>query len=636
MNILLNSREAINEEKVDKRIVVTFFSDGTPRSYFDDDAWDYHGTLECRVGETPIVSFLHIKPEFRVEIKEVVYLIVSKKILAVSTIKSIVKKLYSIVKILNSTNWKLLDDDFEFDKVKCYLVVNNYKKSYVSGIWSIIRELFRLGLINRYVLHDEGLFNLAGFLDVHQHIAIPEVMSKKIFSIAIDLIEKYHPFRREISAAYEEYFFRLSKWKGKYNNATNFSKWASKHIKHNVNIDEFVLDGRALVGRHIQMACFIVVLGFSGVRKSEAQSMNKESYDDSKKFQGEIVPLLRGKISKTELAGKPTAETWITHPITKKALELAYDLSDFARKHYRKKYSKLDDIEIRDRYLSELNSAFITVSINEQKNQIVSFNSEVFSRFAKKYNIVATESDVIEFDALNQTRVGQLKFGKFLPKLTPHDFRRTFACFLIRNKLGNLMTLRSQLKHENLKMTYWYQNGAQMASFLDVKFDSELLSLIVYANHEMMTDTLYYIYNEAETLSGKEGMRIIKNRLEFNEKYSGKIFTSRDAIRKMINHNNVSIVEHPTGYCTNPSCDRICANAKSGETCQHEIVTKEKALELVPFYNRLINRFRKLNDGTYFRINILEDIKTEILSIQSIFIVHNIIYAEHFNDEIKV
>ena len=108
------------------------------------------------------------------------------------------------------------------------------------------------------------------------------------------------------------------------------------------------------------MACFIVVLGFSGVRKSEAQSMNKESYDDSKKFQGEIVPLLRGKISKTELAGKPTAETWITHPITKKALELAYDLSDFARKHYRKKYSKLDDIEIRDRYLSELNSAFIT------------------------------------------------------------------------------------------------------------------------------------------------------------------------------------------------------------------------------------------------------------------------------------
>ena len=67
----------------------------------------------------------------------------------------------------------------------------------------------------------------------------------------------------------------------------------------------------------------------------------------------------------------------------------------------------------------------------------------------KRKGSIELKADVDEFDLLNPTRKGTLHVGGFLPKLSPHDFRRTFAVFLVRNKLGNLMTLKLKIKGLN-------------------------------------------------------------------------------------------------------------------------------------------------------------------------------------------
>ena len=182
------------------------------------------------------------------------------------------------------------------------------------------------------------------------------------------------------------------------------------------------------------------------------------------------------------------------------------------------------------------------------------------------------EDDLKEFKLLNPTRADDVIDNK-LPKLSAHDFRRTFAVFLVRNKLGNIMTLKHQYKHLNTFMTMWYANHSEIAHDLDISLDEDLKNMIFEANIEITTEALYQIYN-SDTLSGKEGERIIEERNK--HEYYGVIYKAREVIEQEVRSEKISIVEHPTGYCLNPNCDRICASNLSTVTCQHEVTTPAK------------------------------------------------------------
>ena len=77
----------------------------------------------------------------------------------------------------------------------------------------------------------------------------------------------------------------------------------------------------------------------------------------------------------------------------------------------------------------------------------------------------ANTADVKEFDLLNPTRIGDLKVGKILVP-HPHAFRRTFAVYLVRNRLGSLLDLKYQFKHMNVAMTSWYSNQSTFGFLL--------------------------------------------------------------------------------------------------------------------------------------------------------------------------
>ncbi len=104
----------------------------------------------------------------------------------------------------------------------------------------------------------------------------------------------------------------------------------------------------------------------------------------------------------------------------------------------------------------------------------------------------------------------------------------------------------------------------------------------------------------------------------------GEIYMSRNKIKEQVANGALSIVEHPTGFCTNPNCDRICAFETSTVNCQHEIVTPEKAKSRVPVRNRLIARFNTLNDEMTYMASILTQMYTQIKAIEITWSKHNL------------
>ena len=615
------------------RTVVTTNADGTPCNFVDDLTWDYHGMLAANNGTDLMISFDHIAETIRPGIQHALHAITRDRQIGISHILNCRTTLLFIAKLLGSTDWALIDHEFNYTAFKKALRAEKLTASRIMKIQAILRTLFHKGLIQRYIAPEDCFVNkCSASTKTEQHIALPQAMASKLFATAMDIVERYHPHRHSISVGYEAYLSAMDAYEGY---IENFSASVGQKISHNVPFSEFFLDGFAKCAQEIQTACWLVLIGFSGVRENEGKSMNPASYDENSSYKGKTVPLLHGKISKIEVAGKPKAESWVTHPITKLALELAYDMSNFARRRYRSKLESQSPSGKRDRLLNELSSAFLVLAVRLQRSQVIMRSTSVrLRKFAEKYDIRASEEDVIEFNALNPTRKGQLREGGLLPKLSSHDFRRSYACFLIRNRLGSLMTLRAQYKHNNIMMTAWYQNGASLAAVLDLRLDDELQQMIRAANRDIHENTLFHIFNEAETLSGFEGRRILSEREVHEAKYPGQVYISREEIRIMLRNNTISVVEHPTGYCFNPDCDRICSSDKSTETCKHEVLTPEKVRkQKLPRHQRWVRKFRALNTGRYYMKAILTDIQTEIKAIEKCLSDHKIPF-EPFSDEI--
>lgn len=225
---------------------------------------------------------------------------------------------------------------------------------------------------------------------------------------------------------------------------------------------------------------------------------------------------------------------------------------------------------------------------------------------------------------MNPTRSGEIKVGDKV-HVHPHAFRRTFAVYLVRNRLATLLDIKYQFKHMNIAMTSWYTNQANIASYLDMMIDNDLQDEIAGENKNYMTDVFYHLYNEAGTLAGPEGKRIKNLRAEGDS----TIYLSKEEIRKQVEEGRLSIIEHPGGYCTNPDCDRICDMT----VCQYKVVTIEKAKSLVTVRDKLIIKYKEIYSSGIDIPNIMSKIYYEIRSIEKILSEHNLGFVAFSKEE---
>lgn len=622
MNQKLKTKELYNNSS---DIIVSYDSDGQPYSYYFSDKWIIW-SLNFNI------SFSMLTGNFKSSAKEIVYNILNKTTL--NSQKSAIENLLSGAAIFERCITACGGSDFGFinnDHNYRLFLEEAKKRNLKYKTWKnhliFVTHAQNEGIITRKIDNFEKLsIYLAPHGDTFsQSVCLPEKIASAYYSEALNFVEKLHPYRHQISASYDEYTSEYEIKMKQYSSAATRIKYALKNVKSAPASINITFDYSGAWLSKLRGACYIVIAAFTGCRDSEIKAFNIESYQE-KKYAGFTVSILNGKHTKPNVGGVERQTSWVTIPSVKKAIELLWDAFGFAREKWLNRAENIQHKDERDRVLNDVNSLFLTLPYTTANTPKAGKQSLAHSlrKFVRSLDYRANKKDVKEFNFLNPTRTGELKVGDIL-EVHPHCFRRTFAVYLVRNKLASLLDIKYQFKHMNIAMTSWYANQANIASYLDMMIDNDLQNEIAGENKNYMTDIFYHLYNEAETLAGPEGRRIKNLRAEGDP----TIYLSKEEIRKQVEEGRLSIIEHPGGYCTNPDCDRICDMT----VCQYKIVTFEKAKSLITVRDKLIIKYNEIYSSGIDIPNIMSKIYYEIRSIEKVLSEHNLDFVAFSKEE---
>lgn len=606
-------------------IIISFATDGKPYSYYHDDRW-------IIISENVDINFGNLRGEFKLLCKKLVYKeFNSNKIQSKTSIGSkyiqAFSRLSKCIIECGGSDFTFINSDKGFREFIKVAKSKGLKYKTWTNYLIILSVLKSEGVITRVIRNAEALAILLSNNQKisRQTIALPENIASCYFKTALDIVEKYHPHRKIISNTYGSF---INDYNTSINAGYGYSVAKARGLAQDNHLEitqqlDFKLD---LTGEWlclVRAACYIVIAGFTGCRDGEVKSLTLSSYQE-KVYAGMVIPMVIGLHSKVNVAGVERQTSWVTIPAVKKAIELVWELYEFSRDNWKERAKLCSHVDEQQKMVDEANSLFLSYSPTAKYpmagRQAI---DKSLKSFVKSVGYCVTTQDVAEFNLLNPTRKGELNVGDAL-NVNPHCFRRTFAVYLVRNKLASLLDLKYQFKHLNIAMTSWYSNQANVAGYFDMMLDKDLLLDIAQENHEFMTDTLYYIYNEAESLSGAEGKKIEKLRGDDRT----TIYLSREEISKQVRDGQMSIIETPVGHCTNPQCNRIC----DAPVCKYAVVTKDKALELIPKRNLLIKKFESLVDYGVKMPNILSKLYYEIKSIEQCFKEHSIAFKVFRHD----
>lgn len=635
----------------------------SPDKPYHVEKWDFSTSHSVGVRNSLKVSFKATPAEYVREIQDTLYQFYhnSEGTLppSVSRIDTLKRGLQNIAHCLGSTSWRDLDDPIKLKSFLRRLKKYQHGKPTIQHMHQAMNRLTQLGIVTNYIDSDL-LFKCAAIKARKQHVAIPPRMFQGMLKHSLQVIEKYHEHRHEISRVMEE-AYDLQKRIQNGEKIIGYGRGSGrkqlvmgseavqlrvtrtiKKISHNIPDFEVSLDAAAM--NEILVSCIIVVLAFSGARIGEVLSFNKDSVKPII-VNGKSIVVLQGETTKGN-DGRPKTETWQSHPIVETALELAFDMMESIRAIYMEKVKyKYESGEVTEEAMEhmrkQLTSAFLIPDVCHQKSDGYVFNARgpLLKNFMRKwFEFEANQDDVDEFDRLNPSREGELKVGGTYNKLVTHDLRRTFAVFFVRYGFGTASGIKFQYKHANLNMSDYYANNAILAKLNDVLLDHELLNEIKEAEIELGIDLFDDAYNGSKYLSGAQGEAIKKQRLKKLEEGSSIVMT-REEIEEHIRSGDFSIIQLPSGaYCTNPSCDRVCGNQlfrAEIKECTHKIVTDRGAKQLAKQRQRLIAKFQAINTGDKIKSSILAGLKQKI-QVDEITLKEHQIEFTAFKDEIIV
>lgn len=624
------------------------------------ERWDFSTSHVVGMRYSLSVSFKSASPEYVNGIQDALYQFYhhSKKVstlpLSVAQMDVMKTSLQHIADRLEGTDWSQLGNARQWKSFTRSLKQRQFGDARIGHILSALNKLTDVGLLSSYV-DAKALKKCAKKKERKQHVAIPHKLYQCIMNHALETVEKYHPYRHEISQVMGEAYDirkrihngeRLAE-RGSGNGRTELSMTANaldqrvtkaiKRIDH--CIPDFKVNLRATDLAGILASCLVVVQGFSGVRIGEAVSFNKDSAD-TVMVNGQPVTILTGETTKGH-DGMPTIATWQSHSVAETALELAYDMMASTRKFYHngvdRKEAEGETAENIAHMRKQLCSAFLLPQAARQISDNYIFDPyKALKRVINHLGYKATPEDVEEFNTLNPSREGQLTVGGTCTGLSSHDFRRSFAVFFVRYGFGTASGIKFQFKHQNINMSGYYANNAVLAQMNDLLMDEDILNDLKEAGIDLGVDIFDEIYNESEHLSGVKGEAIMQERLE-QLKAGKRIFMTRSEIEENLRRGNFHIMQLPSGaYCTNASCDRVCGTSlfrAEIKECDHKVVTDKGAKKIAKQRERLIAKFTNLNTGDVLKSSILTGLKQKILVEELTLKAHEIPYTP-FTDEV--
>ena len=282
----------------------------------------------------------------------------------------------------------------------------------------------------------------------------------------------------------------------------------------------------------LESSCWLIIMATTGIRIHELGELKANSYytrDD----EGETYHFIESKSLKTG-----EGETsWLCPKIAIDALKVMTRITQ----------------PLRDWLVDQIESAETTDDHLKAYDLKRIQHSCVLSTKKNKNNAI----DVLNQDRVNQ-RLNELAETAGVDwHFASHQFRRTFAHFVVHNQLGDLRYLRDHFKHWSLDMTSLYA--------LDDDLDLELFNEINFAFREKGENILEHWMDSDTPIAGGLKDRIIALR---NSDEAVKTYGSRANMMAAMSDN---IIIRSTGiaWCTN---DTFGCGGGQCEECGHSVI----------------------------------------------------------------
>lgn len=249
----------------------------------------------------------------------------------------------------------------------------------------------------------------------------------------------------------------------------------------------------------LRTACYIIIAEFSGIRNSEVMSLAVNCIVPGTSRDGSTDILwLHGTLYKTGVGPRK----WLVPPVVKDAVAVLTLLTAPLRAELWREESELEQR--------------ILLSISREKTRLIKRLHTVrkqkdklfLAKSAKANGMV--EISVLCGDSINSdlkafcSELGIRGADKQFYPLHSHQFRRTYARFIARTELGDLLTLRDHFGHWSIDMTVYYADGGAD----EYETDTELLEMIAEAKLTRQNEIMgHYLDSDAPLANGSHWLK---------------------------------------------------------------------------------------------------------------------------------
>ncbi|MGJ7514711.1 tyrosine-type recombinase/integrase [Pseudomonas baetica] len=274
--------------------------------------------------------------------------------------------------------------------------------------------------------------------------------------------------------------------------------------------------------RRAYAACAIIILMTSGVRNHELLSIEKGCSSTTLDDDGNTIHWMSGRSEKTYEGNTE----WIVTEVTRHAIDVATRISEPLR------VALENDLKKRLRDNPECTEAW----------QLDAYKDAVF---------LGRDLATGKIQTISSGHLGSL-INKYCQRLgltwqfSPHQFRRTFAVYVVRSANGDIRYLKKHFKHWTLDMTALYASHEER--------DSELLDEVMAAYSEAKYEILDHVLDESTPLSGglAEGIRKLRStQVQTYASHSEMVKTVSDSV--FIRSTSVAWCTNDLGNCVGGS-----------------------------------------------------------------------------------
>jgi integrase len=242
----------------------------------------------------------------------------------------------------------------------------------------------------------------------------------------------------------------------------------------------------------LRTACYVVIALFSGIRDSEMKSLPINCVAPGRTRDGVDVTYIHGTIYKTGERPK----RWLVPPIVAQAVDLLIRLSAPLREQLKADCVRMEE-QLRGRLPTDMRKRLL-MRLNEGKRHV---DKLFLGRSRTQPDVVRVLTNIRLNELLKEfcNHHNILQNGGAGARLHSHQFRRTYAYFVARSELGDLVMLREHFGHHSIDMTAGYASDGADGYDADI----ELLEWIAEERDARQREIIGDIASDSRPLGSK-------------------------------------------------------------------------------------------------------------------------------------